>query len=103
MTHPPSLDYTFTCNAAPVQAEGTLDGHPFYFRARGAEWTFSLAEEPGLDPSCIDSPESAAGRGYFLAEQYGEPGSFAASYLELAEARDLIDDCARRYRAGRSA
>jgi hypothetical protein len=24
------LDYRFTCDAAPVQAEGTLDGHPFY-------------------------------------------------------------------------
>jgi hypothetical protein len=98
MTRPPSLDYTFTCHAAPVQAEGTLDDHPFYFRARGDHWTFSLAEEPGLDPIYIDSPESAAGRGYFLTEQYGEAGSFAASYLELAKARDLIADCARRYR-----
>ena len=97
------LDYRFTCDAAPVQAEGTLDGHPFYFRARGDQWTFSLAEEPGCDPVCIDSAESAVGRGYFLAAQYGAPRSFAASYMPLPEARDLISECVRRYRADRSA
>jgi hypothetical protein len=96
------LDYRFTCQAAPVQVEGTLDGHPFYFRARGDHWTFSLAETPGLDPVDIDSAESAAGRGYFLAAQYGAPGSFAASFMLPAEARQLIDECARRYRSDRS-
>ena len=103
MTHPTMLDYRFTCDAAPVQAEGTLDGHPFYFRARGELWTFSLAEEPGLDPVYIDSADSAVGRGYFLAAQYGAPRSFAASHMALAEARDLIGECARRYLADRSA
>jgi hypothetical protein len=96
------LDYRFTCDAAPVQAEGTLDGHPFYFRARGDRWTFSVAEEPGVDPVQIDSVESAVGRGYFLAAPYGAPGSFAAGYMALAEARDLIEECIRRYRADRS-
>lgn len=96
------LDYRFTCDAAPVQAEGTVDSHPFYFRARGDHWTFSVAEEPGLDPVYIDSAESAAGRGYFLAAEYGAPGSFAAGYMPLAEARDLISECFRRYRVDRS-
>jgi hypothetical protein len=95
------LDYQFTGDAAPVQAEGTLDGHPFYFRARGDHWAFSLAQEPGLDPVFIDSPDSALGRGYFLEAPYGAPGSFAASYMPLGEARSLIDECARRYRADR--
>jgi hypothetical protein len=95
------LDYQFTCDAAPVQAEGTLEGHPFYFRARGDQWAFSLAEEPELDPVFIDSAESASGRGYYLEGQYGAPDSFAASYMPLAEARSLIDACARRYRADR--
>lgn len=97
------FEYRFTCDAAPVQVEGTLDGHPFYFRARGDEWSFSLAEAPGLDPIYIDSAESAVGRGYFLAAPYGAPGSYAASYMALAEARDLIGECVRRYRADRSA
>jgi len=97
------LDYRFTCDAAPVQAEGTVDGHPFYFRARGDQWAFSVAEETGLDPVYIDSAESAVGRGYFLAAEYGASGSFAASYMPLAEARDLIGECVGRYRADRSA
>ena len=103
MSQPTTLDYRFTGDAAPVQAEGTLDGHPFYFRARGDQWTFSLAEEPDLDPVYIDSTESAVGRGYFLTAQYGAPRSFAASYMTLAEARDLIGECVRRYRTDRSA
>jgi hypothetical protein len=96
------LEYLFTCDAAPVQAEGTLDGHPFYFRARGDRWTFAVAEEPGVDPVHIDSAEGAVGRGFFLEAPYGAPGSFAAGYMALAVARDLIEECARRYRADRS-
>lgn len=26
----------------PVQAEGTVDGHEFYFRARGSYWSMSI-------------------------------------------------------------
>lgn len=26
----------------PVQAEGTIDGKPFYFRARGSSWSMSI-------------------------------------------------------------
>lgn len=95
------LDYQFTCDAAPVQAEGTLEGHPFYFRSRGDQWAFSVSEEPALDPVFIDSAESAAGRGYYAEGQYGASGSYAASYMPLAEARELISECARRYRADR--
>ena len=93
------LDYEFTCDAAPVQAEGTLDGHPFYFRSRGDQWAFSLSEEPELDPVFIESAESASGRGYYLEGPYGAPGTSEASYMPLAEARTVFEECARRYRA----
>src|SRR5204863_6009634 len=33
---------TFTCMAAPVQAEGSISDHAFYFRARGQEWSFGI-------------------------------------------------------------
>ena len=26
----------------PVQAEGLIDGHPFFFRARGAHWSMTV-------------------------------------------------------------
>ena len=39
--------------ACPVQADGTMWGCPFYFRARHGEWHFYLSE-PGIDP--VDGP-----------------------------------------------
>jgi hypothetical protein len=44
LTHDLPLQYQFTSGAAPVQAEGTVAGHPFYVRARHDEWTFSVPE-----------------------------------------------------------
>lgn len=29
----------------PVQAEGTIDGDPFYFRARGEHWSMSVGND----------------------------------------------------------
>jgi len=30
----------------PVQAEGRVDGVPFYFRARGSHWKLHIGEDP---------------------------------------------------------
>ena len=103
MSHTADLDYHFTCEAAPVQAEGSVDGYRFYFRAKYEEWTFSVAEQPGLDPVDIDSSGAAAGRGYFLSATYGSPRSSAASHMPIPEAQQLIEECVRRYRAERAA
>ena len=35
--------------ACPCQADGTLDGCPFYFRARHGTWTLTISR-PGSDP-----------------------------------------------------
>jgi hypothetical protein len=35
--------------ACPCQADGTIDGNPFYFRARHADWTLDIVK-PGKDP-----------------------------------------------------
>lgn len=99
------LEFQFTCQAAPVQAEGTVAGRPFYFRARGAWWSFSVSERPDVDPVEIDSAEAAAGRGWWRGGDYGPSGRYAASYMPLEEARQLIRQCAADYvretRAGR--
>ena len=34
----------------PVQGEGTIDGHPWYFRARGEYWTIDIIQDPNKDP-----------------------------------------------------
>lgn len=39
-----------TIGGYPCQAEGTMNGCPFYFRARHGEWTLDVVR-PGCDPS----------------------------------------------------
>ena len=38
------------CGQCPVQAEGKINGLPFYFRSRGASWSLSIAATPDGDP-----------------------------------------------------
>ena len=90
------LTIEFTCLAAPVQAEGTVAGRAFYFRARGEEWAFAIAERPGEDPSELGPDAAAAGKGWYRSGTVSG-GPFAASYLPPAEARSLIQECARLY------
>ena len=40
---------TCTCEVAPVQFEGDIDGNPFYFRAWSNSWSSDLVE-PGANP-----------------------------------------------------
>ncbi len=58
----------------PVQATGTLDGHAFYFRARGASWTFQVAEigarrDDDLTPA-VDAGRDGSG-GWVARAAYG--------------------------------
>ena len=64
----------------PCQAEGTMNGNPFYFRARHGYWTLCVVE-PGSDPVCWmgDSPPvlyEAAGTDEDMG--YMEPGTASA-------------------------
>lgn len=34
----------------PVQAEGTIYRHPFYFRARGDQWSIGVGGDPVSSP-----------------------------------------------------
>jgi hypothetical protein len=70
----------------PVQAEGTIDGVPFYFRARGEHWSIGVG---GDDPVC--APE------WEREEEWGD-GPFAAVWMPLDEARRIIERCAGEYR-----
>ena len=90
------LDYTFTCTAAPVQAEGTISGMPFYFRARHEHWSFAVSENPTVSPVEIQTQEQGSAHGFFAEERYGED-SFAASHVPLEEAGRIIERCAGMY------
>jgi hypothetical protein len=86
------LDYTFTCTASPVQAEGTINGKAFYFSSRHEHWTFAVSEDSKISPIDIQSSE----QGFFIERQYGNK-SFDASYMTLDEAKRIIENCAEMY------
>jgi hypothetical protein len=83
------LTYQFTCDAAPVQAEGMVCGYPFYFRARYEHWTFSVSEHAGVDPVDRDAEESGRRYGFFREGRYGTE-SFAASWMSREDAEAII-------------
>lgn len=79
----------------PVQAEGTVDGLPFYFRGRGRRWTLSVAQEADGDPVDVCCGEKA---GFHYEETYGED-PFAAGWMSEPEVRAFINAAVGRYRA----
>ena len=86
------LVYTFTTTAAPVQAEGTVRGKPFYFRARHSSWSFAAAMSPNLDPKALVLPERGSSEVFLIEGKFGK-----ASYMSLSRAKKLIESCAEAY------
>jgi hypothetical protein len=75
----------------PVQAEGTVDGNRFYFRARFKRWSLGIGgSDEVLDPE------------WYREDEWGE-SEFAAGYMPESEARRLIEKCAADYLAGKKA
>lgn len=68
----------------PVQAEGTIAGQPFYFRARGEHWSVGV----GADP--IGKPD-------WHYEEVYPGGPYAAGWMSLDEARAFIGKAAALY------
>jgi hypothetical protein len=69
----------------PLQAEGRIDGKPFYFRARGESWSLGIGGEPVLDPE------------WGHLEDWGD-GPYSAGWMEEAEALRMIAKGAAMYR-----
>ena len=95
MTDTLPLQYEFTSDPAPVQAEGTIAGRTFYFRARGQKWEFTVAETPDDDPAGLTEADAAAGRAWYRSGTV--EGRFAASYMPREQAVSLIAACAQAY------
>lgn len=79
----------------PVQGWGTVDGHPWYFRARGQRWSFSVAEDPKGDP--VDVWDRRV-PGWHYEEPWGED-EFAAGYMDEEIAWGFIEACIAKLRA----
>ena len=60
----------------PVQAEGWMDGFPFYFRARHCGWTLTVSA-PGTDPCDVFVDAHLDGKEvgiYHVSELYDDAG-----------------------------
>lgn len=75
----------------PVQAEGTINGKPFYFRARGNHWSLDIGSgEDGKHPL-----ETTV---WDYVEPYGDE-PYVAGWMSEDEARGFIDKAAALYEA----
>lgn len=76
----------------PVQAEGTIDGVRFYFRARGSHWEFHVAQ---TDADLFKNELFSIDRSY-------KPGDdFAAGWMPQHEAVAFMIEGIAAYRANR--
>src|SRR6185437_5386095 len=101
--HGEGIDANLTCPAAPVQIEGTIDGHPFHFRARWRHWSMCIVA-PGDSPVGVVNP--VPGALYGRMESYvtdGDPDNkgYHASWMPVADAWAIIERCAAQFRAQR--
>lgn len=77
------VEYTFFGGNCPVQAEGTFNGTPFSFRARGRVWKVGVGgEKPGSKPD------------WSYEEVFGD-GSFDAGRMSEQEANGFIRQSAK--------
>ena len=78
----------------PVQAEGSIDGKRFYFRARGEHWQFHVSDEG--DGRARDWPDFMT---CWVHEEPWGDGPYDAGWMPEDVARQMIAKGAEAYRA----
>ena len=78
------LEIVYLGGNCPVQADGTVDGVPFYFRARHQHWTFSVGADPVMEED------------FLISNRYGT-GPHDAGWMPEAEALAIIKVSAEAY------
>ena len=79
----------------PVQAEGTVRGLRFYFRAKYDVWEFSIATSQISDPVDICSSEQGFYRSGSYGKSYGRGPS--AGWMPYDDVEQIIRRCADEY------
>lgn len=90
----------------PVQAEGTINGEPFYFRARGEHWSLEITDAEGklVWEYDEDYPHGQYSAGWMTeddaktfialaASKYTEPGEDDGQPDEAKEWADFDPNC----------
>jgi hypothetical protein len=74
----------------PLQGEGLIDGHRFYFRARWQHWELVVGPDDKRDPLFVTLWE--------FSEDWGD-GPYDAGYMPADEGRRLIERGAAEFLA----
>lgn len=83
------LDIQMIGGNCPVQAEGTINGKPFYFRARGQHWSLGIGDDPVLE-------ETAE---WYRWRKWGD-GPYDAGWMPREDALKIIHATVADYLAG---
>ena len=83
----------------PVQAEGFIDGLPFYFRSRGSGWSLSIAKNTDIDPldykECFYHQELYKGKNYRIEDGKNDRYIYSAGWAEPDECKEFIERTAK--------
>lgn len=74
----PVIELRWIGGNCPVQAEGSVNGKEFYFRARGEHWRLNVGGDVVCDPE------------WSYGEDYGDE-PYAAGWMTEDEARTFLD------------
>ncbi len=78
----------------PVQAEGTVNGLRFYFRARGTTWSLSIRRVPGHHDDIYVGRNCMVFTEEYRGTHFRPGGQFEAGYAEPWECVAFIDRAA---------
>lgn len=97
----PQIEIQETGGLAPLEVLGTIEGKPFYFRARGNSWNLTLSEvdsDPIKVKLDVDNIDKLV---LYCWDYYGEPSDiYGAGYMPRETAHSLIQTVAERYCQG---
>lgn len=96
MISAPTVQIVRIYGYCPVQADGFVNGLPFYFHARFDTWTFAIAQTPDIDPVQVAINNAP---GFRMSRIYRKRtrGKCDASFMSHAQAKVLIETTARYY------
>jgi hypothetical protein len=98
----PTIIYTEPIHGkCPVQAEGTIDGYPFYFRSRGGHWALKISDT-GKDPICDPRwifREEYNGRNAVRDIEINDGLRYSAGWADEDECAAFIERCASAFSA----
>lgn len=78
----------------PVQSQGLIDGHPYYWRARGDEWSVQIAHEKSFNVE--DAITLDMSKIWVYREEYGVVPD--AGYMPFIEALQFIEKAVNKWR-----